>query len=154
MNEPVELLFTLKPKLFRFLKIICTKNELKLRCCFIACWKSCKSVAILDKIWKFRDVRTESLYVSYFNIYDQNLRGAPSRVARSKIIKKAKFGHKQFQKRPNPEKWKWKFRILQMFEMCSDLSKTGNIHKKPKMAKPFYFWETVSPFQIKFLLLR
>jgi len=29
-----------------------------------------------------------------------------SRVARSKNIKKAKFGHKQFQKRPNPEKWK------------------------------------------------
>ena len=27
-----------------------------------------------------------------------------SRVARSKKIKKAKFGHKQFQKRPNPEK--------------------------------------------------
>jgi len=26
------------------------------------------------------------------------------RVARSKKIKKAKFGHKQFQKRPNPEK--------------------------------------------------
>jgi len=28
----------------------------------------------------------------------------PSRVARSKKMKKAKFGHKQFQKRPNPEK--------------------------------------------------
>jgi len=27
-----------------------------------------------------------------------------SRVVRSKRIKKAKFGHKQFQKRPNPEK--------------------------------------------------
>jgi len=27
-----------------------------------------------------------------------------ARVARSKKIKKAKFGHKQFQKRPNPEK--------------------------------------------------
>ncbi len=27
-----------------------------------------------------------------------------SRVARSKKIKKAKFGHKQFQKKPNPEK--------------------------------------------------
>jgi len=27
-----------------------------------------------------------------------------NRVARSKKIKKAKFGHKQFQKRPNPEK--------------------------------------------------
>jgi len=26
------------------------------------------------------------------------------RVARSKNIKKAKFGHKQFKKRPNPEK--------------------------------------------------
>jgi len=62
------------------------------------------------------------------------------RVARSKKIKKAKFGHKQFQKRPNPEKWpnngqisfkkfvkitKLKFRILEMFEICSDLSKTG-----------------------------
>jgi len=29
-----------------------------------------------------------------------------NRVARSKKIKKAKFGHKQFQKRSNPEKWK------------------------------------------------
>ncbi len=28
------------------------------------------------------------------------------RVARSKKIKKAKFGHKQFKKRPNPEKGK------------------------------------------------
>jgi len=28
-----------------------------------------------------------------------------SRVARSKKIKKAKFGHKQFQKKPYPEKW-------------------------------------------------
>jgi hypothetical protein len=27
-----------------------------------------------------------------------------TRVARSKKIKKAKFGHKQFQKSPNPEK--------------------------------------------------
>jgi hypothetical protein len=26
-----------------------------------------------------------------------------SRVARSKKVKKAKFGHKQFQKRPNPK---------------------------------------------------
>jgi len=26
------------------------------------------------------------------------------RVARSKKIKKAKFGHEQFQKRPNPQK--------------------------------------------------
>jgi len=29
---------------------------------------------------------------------------AYTRVARFKNIKKAKFGHKQFQKRPNPEK--------------------------------------------------
>jgi len=28
------------------------------------------------------------------------------KIARSKKIKKAKFGHKQFQKRPNPQKLK------------------------------------------------
>ena len=39
-------------------------------------------------------------------IYDANTFFLQIRVARSKKITKAKFGHKQFQKRPNPQIWK------------------------------------------------
>jgi len=39
-----------------------------------------------------------------FEIFFNDLGEIGSRVDRSKKTKKAKFGHKQFQKRPNPEK--------------------------------------------------
>jgi len=47
--------------------------------------------------------------IPLFNIYTFSMRriygNSPlARVARFKKIKKAKFGHKHFQKRPNPEK--------------------------------------------------
>jgi hypothetical protein len=42
--------------------------------------------------------------MSYLSLVDTAYHGLGSGLPGPKKIKKAKFGHKQFQKRPNPEK--------------------------------------------------